>query len=131
METDSSKPATRQKTARLVIRIVVSLVTLLYLLIFLPKIIQDILEGSSAGPPGDGWEGTMVTTGFLVFVLGYILSWWRGLFGGIIMIIAGIIMFATHMMSADGEFEFLPFLVFPAPMIICGILFIIFWLKKK
>jgi len=131
MENTTLRKPQGHKTLKLVIRIVVSLITLFYLLAFIPKLIQDILEGSSTGPPGDSWEGNMVTAGVLIFVLGYIITWWRGVIGGILLIIAGLIMFATHMMSAEGEFEVVPFLVFSFPMVLCGILFIIFWWKKK
>ena len=119
------------KITRLIIRIFASLVTLFYLLAFVPKFIQTLLGDAPEIPPGDDWEGSMVTASFLIFVLGYIFSWWRGLVGGIIIAIGGILMFFTHILSANGEFEFLPFFVFSGPMLLCGILYLVFWWKKS
>ena len=118
------------KTTRLVIRIFASLITLFYLLVFVPKFIQTLLGDAPESPPGADWEGSMVTVSFLIFILGYIVTWWRGLVGGIIIAIGGVLMFFTHMLSASGEFEFLPFFVFSGPMLLCGILYLVFWWKK-
>ncbi|MBC8314837.1 MAG: hypothetical protein ISR57_06015 [Bacteroidales bacterium] len=123
-------PSNSLKTSRLVIRIFASLITLFYLIAFVPKLIQMLLGDAPERPPGADWEGSMVTVSFLIFILGYIVTWWRGLVGGIIIAIGSILMFLTHMMSASGEFEFLPFFVFSGPMLLCGILYLVFWWKK-
>ncbi|NQV03195.1 MAG: hypothetical protein HQ542_11150 [Bacteroidia bacterium] len=130
MENSTSTPSRNIKTTRLVITIFASLITLLYLVAFVPKLIQDLLGESPASPSDGSWVGSLVTAGFLVFILGYILTWWRGVIGGIIIVFAGALMFTSHMVAASGEFEFLPFLIFSCPMILVGILFIIFWWKK-
>ena len=131
MEDANPKPSNSLKTTRLILRIFAALITLFYLLAFVPKFIQTLLGDASESPPDASWEGNMVTASFLVYVLGYIFSWWRGLVGGIIMALAGAIMFTTHIMASSGELELLPFLVFSCPMILAGILFIIFWWKKS
>ncbi|MFH1296114.1 MAG: hypothetical protein ABIJ04_02430 [Bacteroidota bacterium] len=131
MENVNPTPSNSLKATRLIIRIFASLITLFYLLVLVPKFIQTLLGDSPESPPDASWEGNMVTIGFLVYVLGYILTWWRGLVGGIILVAAGAIMFASHMVAAQGELEFVPFLVFSGPMIFVGALYIIFWWKKS
>ncbi|MBL7137670.1 MAG: hypothetical protein ISS17_02710 [Bacteroidales bacterium] len=131
MENSIPPPSSSLRTTRLIIRIFASLLMLFYLLVFVPKLIQDLLEESPSTPADGGWEGSLVTIGFLVYVLGYIFTWWRGLVGGIILVAAAAIMFASHMVAAQGELEFVPFLVFSVPMILVGALYIIFWWKKS
>jgi hypothetical protein len=118
------------KTARLVIRIYATLIMAFYFLAFVPKIIGQLTNENSDDLASGGTIGHLIIVSFLLFFLGYLLSWWRGIWGGIVLIAAGIIMLFTHIPPLAESFDWIPFAIFSGPMMLAGILYVLFWSKK-
>jgi len=123
MENTENVSAKRTKLLLIITRVLASLLTLFFIVAFGPKIfdgITDIFRGE------EGWEGIVIMLTFLVFIVGFSLSWWKKCWGGIIILLASIIQMGPFLII-DGN---LGSLIFGAPMFIVGALFLLVCLQK-
>lgn len=100
-----------------------TLLAVFFLLAFLPKIISD-LNGTS--PPmgavaGREWEGYVMTAMFLSYMIGYAISWWRSLWGGIVIVLAALVV-SVPFIVIQGHFNSL---IFGFPVFIVGVLYLV------
>jgi len=123
MENEHNQLEIRKKVLLIVTRILASLLALFFLLAFGPKFFEGIAQIYSGE---EGWEGTVMMITFLVFIAGFILSWWKKCTGGAIILLASIIQMAPFLII-DGN---LGSLIFGAPMFIVGALFLLVCLQK-
>ena len=74
MENTENVSAKRKKVLLITTRILASLLALFFLAAFGPKFfdgISDIFRGE------ESWGGIVMMLTFLVFIVGFILSWWK------------------------------------------------------
>jgi hypothetical protein len=97
-----------------------TILALFFLLVFVPKIIS-VLNGTARElPPGQQWEGHIMIAMFVVFMLGYIIGWWRPLWGGRMMIAAALLVSVP--LSLQGN---LGSLIFGIPQFAIGSLYVL------
>ncbi len=109
----------RKKVLLVATRVLASLLVLFFLLAFGPKFfkgITDIYGGE------EGWEGIVMMVTFLVFIAGFIISWWKKCLGGVIILLASIIQMAPFLII-DGN---LGSFIFGIPLFVVGCLFLLF-----
>ena len=107
-----------QKVLLLITRILASLLALFFLLAFGPKFFQelaDIFNGEA------GWGGLVMMLTFVVFIIGFIYSWWKYCTGGVLIFLASIIQMGPFLII-EGN---LGSLIFGIPLIVVGPLFLI------
>ncbi len=123
MENNNNISAKRTKVLLIITRVLASLLALFFISAFGPKIfdgITDIFRGE------EGWEGIVMMLTFLVFIVGFILSWWKKCWGGIIILLASIIQMAPFLII-EGN---LGSLIFGVPLFVVGALFLLVCLQK-
>jgi len=123
MENTNHPQETRKKALLIVTRILASLLAMFFIATFGPKIFEGIIEIYRGE---EGWEGIVMMLTFLVFIVGFILSWWKKCWGGIIILLASIIQMAPFLII-DGN---LGSLIFGVPLFVVGALFLLVCLQK-
>ena len=86
-----------------------------------PKIVGEIIDAFHGEPLYDGWGGFVMELTFIVFITGYIFSWWRICTGGIIIFLASIIQMAPFLII-EGNFGSL---IFGIPLLVVGVTFLL------
>jgi hypothetical protein len=103
-----------------------TLLALLFLLAFVPKTISFLRGTASELPSGRQWEGQVMITMFVIFMLGYIIGWWRSLLGGLLMIVAALLVSIPFSLQDNcGS------LIFGIPQLVIGILYIVLSRTEK
>ena len=123
MENTNHPQETRKKALLIVTRILASLLAMFFMATFGPKIFEGIIEIYRGE---EGWEGIVMMLTFLVFIVGFILSWWKKCWGGIIILLASIIQMGPFLII-DGN---LGSLIFGVPLFVVGALFLLVCLQK-
>jgi hypothetical protein len=117
-------------------RILATVVAFLFSIAFVPKLIMEIINAFHGEPLIEGWEGLVMELTYIVFITGYIITWWRKCIGGLVLILAGFVQMGPFLII-DGNLGSLIFgipiligsLIFGIPILISGILFILFCKK--
>jgi hypothetical protein len=109
------------RTLLIAARVIASVLALFFIVAFVPKLIQEIIDVTQGKDAFNGWEGIVMELTFLVFIIGYIISWWRVCQGGIIILLASIVQMGPFLII-DGN---LGSLIFGVPLLVSGVLFII------
>lgn len=104
-----------------------TLLALLFLLAFVPKIISVLRGTAPELPAGRQWEGHVMIAMFVIFMLGYIIGWWRSLWGGLLIIVAALLVSIPFSLQDNyGS------LIFGIPQFVIGILYIMLsWAEKR
>jgi hypothetical protein len=100
-----------------------TLLAVFFLLAFLPKTLS-LLSGTSSpmgAVAGREWEGQIMTAMFLTYVAGYVIGWWRSLGGGIVIILAALVV-SVPFIVIQGHFNSL---IFGLPIFIVGVLYVV------
>ncbi len=96
-----------------------TVLALFFLLVFAPKVVS-VLGGSAPElPPGTQWEGHIMIAMFGVFMLGYLIGWWRSLWGGLMMIAAALLVSLPF--ALQGNYGSL---IFGIPQFVVGMLYV-------
>lgn len=104
-----------------------SILALFFLLAFVPKIISDLLDTVPEPPDGREWEGQVMYAMFITFMAGYTIGWWRSLWGGVLIILAA--MLVSIPFALDGNYGSL---IFGVPQCVIGTLYVVLhWLEKR
>lgn len=99
-----------------------SLLVLFFTLALGPKLIDEYLEIIISGAAKVYiWEGLVMEFTYYIFIIGFVISWWKKCIGGIIILLASVFQMAPFLII-DGN---LGSLIFGIPLLISGILFII------
>ena len=101
--------------------VLASLLTLFFSVALVPKIIMEIKEEGISILYTGGWEGLVMQWTYIVFIIGFAISWKNKFIGGLIIILASLIQMGPFLII-DGN---LGSLIFGLPMLIVGILLII------
>lgn len=124
MENSELAQDKKAKTLLKITRILASILALFFLLAFGPKFfdgIADIYRGE------EGWEGIVMMLTFLVFIVGFVLSWWKKCTGGLLIFFASIIQMAPFLII-EGN---LGSLIFGIPLLVVGVLFLVVCKQKS
>lgn len=100
-----------------------TLLAVFFLLAFLPKIFS-LLSGTPSpmgAVAGREWEGQIITVMFLMYMIGYAVGWWRSLCGGIVIILAALVV-SVPFIVIQGHFNSL---IFGFPIFIVGVLYVV------
>jgi hypothetical protein len=100
-----------------------TMLAIFFLLAFLPKIFS-LLSGTSSpmgAVAGREWEGQIITAMFLLYLAGYAIGWWRSLWGGIVIILAALLV-SVPFLVVQGHFNSL---IFGLPIFTVGVLYVI------
>jgi hypothetical protein len=100
-----------------------TLLAIFFLFAFLPKIFS-LLSGTSSpvgAVAGREWEGQIITAMFLIYLAGYAIGWWRSLWGGIVIILAALVV-SVPFLVVQGHFNSI---IFGLPIFIVGVLYVI------
>ena len=115
---DSRK--THLRTLRSVVLATGSLLALFFLLAFFPKIISVFLGTARELPAGRQWEGQVMIAMVATFMAGYAIGWWRPLWGGLLMIVAALLVSGPFVLQGNyGS------LIFGIPQFVIGVLYIL------
>ena len=115
---DSRK--THLRTLRSVVLAAGSLLALFFLLAFFPKIVSVFLGTAQELPTGRHWEGRVMIAMVLTFMAGYAIGWWRPFWGGLLMIIAALLVSGPFILQGNyGS------LIFGIPQFAIGVLYIL------
>ncbi len=100
-----------------------TLLAVFFLLAFLPKIFSDLNDTSPSpgAAAGREWEGDVMTAMFLAYMIGYAISWWRSLWGGIVIVLAALVV-SVPFIVIQGHFNSL---LFGLPVFIVGVLYLV------
>ena len=105
------------------------IVTLLFSLVFLPKLVEQIGKKgivrviNEIGESFVKWDDP--TAFFFTYIIGYIIIWWKPLWGSLIIIIGCLLFLFTHI---DNTWN----LIFFIPTFLVGFLYLLTgYLKKK
>lgn len=123
-----TKGVDRNKTGRTILiiaRVLATLLVLFFSVAILPKIAQEIIDGFKGEFYHAGWEGIMMELTYLVFIIGFIISWWRKCLGGLLILLSSIIQMGPFLII-DGN---LGSLIFGIPLFVVGCLFLIICLN--
>jgi len=118
---------TNVKIFRKVVLSIGTFFALFFLLAFVPKIITD-LSGEGHKPiPGREWEGQVMLAMFITYLVGYTIGWWWRLWGGIIIILASLIVSIPFAIIDENYGS----LIFGIPQFVIGILYILLYRSEK
>lgn len=107
----------------LIARIIVSIVFLFFSFAIVPKILGQFIESfGDEGLSDGGWEGMVMQLTYFVFLIGFLVSWWKKCIGGILILVSSIIQMAPFLII-DGN---LGSLIFGIPLLITALLFMVF-----
>ena len=98
-----------------------TLLAVFLLVAFLPKILSKLVEGSHVFPQGREWEGQAMLAMFLIYLIGYAISWWRPLWGGIFICLSAAAVSAPFIII-DGHYNSL---MFGVPLFIVGVFYLL------
>jgi hypothetical protein len=120
------------RNLRRVVLVVGTLLAVFFLLAAGPKLCGEII-GAPPSPnrdlsPDRAWEGQAMTATFLIFMVGYVIGWWRRLWGGLIMILAALVVVIPFIALARNYGS----LIFGIPIFFVGLLYLmLFWDEKR
>jgi len=121
MKTLSNKQPKRKDLFLFVIRMLASLLAIFFILAFVPKLIDELRDVFNGQPFYKGWEGLVMEITFFVFLAGYVISWWRKCWGGLIIVLASLIQMGPFLIIQGN----LGSLIFGVPLFVVGALFLI------
>lgn len=115
------------RVARRLFRIVVlslgSLLAGILLFAFVPK----LFSRSTSTSPAAEWEGRVMIAMFVTFLLGYAVGWWRLLWGGLLILLAALLV--SVLLSVNGNFGGL---IFGIPLFFLGALYLLlYWSERR
>jgi hypothetical protein len=125
MKTLTNKQPKRKDLFLLIIRILASLLAIFFILAYVPKLVGEVLDVFKGEPIYKGWEGLVMETTFFVFLAGYVISWWRKCWGGLIIVLASLIQMGPFLIIQGN----LGSLIFGVPLFVVGALFLILCLR--
>jgi len=103
-----------------------TLLALFFSVVFVPKIISVLRGTAPELPSGRQWEGHVMIAMFVIFMLGYIIGWWRSLWGGLLIIVAALLVSIPFSLQDNyGS------LIFGIPQFVIGILYIMLSRTEK
>ncbi len=123
MDNTDNISAKRKKVLLMTTRVLASLLALFFIVSFGPKFfdgISDIYRGE------ESWGGIVMMLTFLVFIVGFILSWWKKCTGGALILLASIIQMIPFLIIECN----LGSLIFGVPLFVVGALFLLVCLQK-
>ncbi len=104
------------------------IVTSLMLLVIGTKIIGEISEKGiitvikEIGVQFIRWDDPSAF--FVMYIVGYIIVWWKPLWGSVVIITGSLVFFLTNFISVN--------LIFVLPTLLVGLFYIIYWnIKRK
>lgn len=114
---------TKVKNIRIVVLTIGTLLALLFLLAFVPKIIINASDTVHTPNPGREWEGQVMLAMFITYLVGYALAWFWRLWGGLIIIIASLVVSGPFILLDENYAS----LIFGIPLFIVGLLYILLY----
>jgi hypothetical protein len=103
-----------------------TLMALFFSMVFVPKVVS-VLRGTAPELPAEmRWEGQIMIAMFVIFMLGYLAGWLRSLWGGMLMIVAALLV--SIPLSLQGNYGSL---IFGVPQLVIGILYIMLSRAEK
>lgn len=96
-----------------------TLLALFFSIVFLPKIVSVLRGTATELPAGRQWEGHVMIAMFVIFMLGYVVGWWRSRWGGLLIIAAALLVSVPF--SLLGNYGSL---IFGIPQLVIGILYV-------
>ena len=118
----------RSKALRILVLILGTLLALFFLLAFVPKIITILIGTAPELPPGQQWEGHVMTAMFLIFMIGYTIGWWRKFWGGTLILLAAFVVCLPFIIFQNNYGS----LIFGIPQFVIGILYLLlYWNEKR
>lgn len=122
-----SKNKSTLKMIRIVVFTICSLLALFFLLAFVPKIVSEITGTAPEHQGGQSWEGNVMMATFLVFLAGYVIGWWQRFWGGLLMLLAALVV-AVPFIALQRNYGSL---IFAIPECSAGLLYLVlFWREK-
>ena len=114
-----AEKVTRVRTFRFVVLALGTLVALCFLLAFVPSLISVLRRTAPNPQTGREWEGQIMIAMLIVFLIGYAIGWWKILWGGIIMILASLLV-SIPFIILDNNYGSL---IFAIPLFVIGFLY--------
>ena len=119
---------TQMRAFRILVLSIGTFLAIIFLLGFGPKLLCSSLRVTQESSPGHHWEGQVMTAMFLIFMIGYAIGWWRRLWGGIIILLAALLLMGPFIILQGN----LGSLIFGLPLLIVGILYVlVYWSEKR
>jgi hypothetical protein len=115
------------KTVRIIVLSAGTLLTVLFLLVFGPKVLSVFTGTAPELPPDQQWEGDVMVAMFAVFMIGYVVGWFRPLWGGTIMILAACLVSLPFMVIRSQYST----LIFGIPQLAVGLLYLLLYRVEK
>ena len=114
---------------RTVVRGTSSLLATFFLLALLPKVVSLLSDTSSpmGAVTGQEWEGHVIIAMFLTYMIGSLISWWRSLWGGILIILAALVV-SIPFIVIQGHFNSL---IFGLPVFVVGVLYVVLYIMES
>lgn len=125
MENSKDTAVEKRDTFLLIIRVLAVLFFLFYILTLGPKLIDEIREIINGAPVYRGWGMMVMELTFLIFLAGFIISWWRKCLGGLVIVLASFVQMLPFLII-EGN---LGSLYFGVPLFVIGALFLIICLR--
>jgi hypothetical protein len=122
-----TKGKSGSKTFRIAVLSFSTLMAVFSILAFGPKLLSLIPSAAPDLPPDREWEVQVMTTMFIVFILGYGIGWWQLLWGGILIILSALIVSLPFIIIESNYGS----LIFGLPYFIIGGLYIILYRLGK
>lgn len=114
-----AEKVTRIRTFRIVVLALGTVVALCFIFIFVPSLIS-VLRGTAPKPQTSReWEGQIMIAVFIIFLVGYAIGWWKILWGGIIIILASLLV-SMPFIILDNNYGSL---IFAIPLFVIGFLY--------
>ena len=115
------------KSFRIVVLTIGSVLAFLFLLIFVPKMIINSSAKVHTPDPSREWEGQVMLAMFITYLVGYLLGWLWRLWGGIIIIIASLVVSVPFILLDENYGS----LIFGIPQLVVGVLNILLYRLEK
>jgi hypothetical protein len=115
------------KSLRLIVLISGTLLALLFLLAFVPKMLINSSDKVHTPDPSREWEGQVMLAMFITYLIGYALGWLWRLWGGIIIIIAALVVSIPFILLDENYGS----LIFGIPQFVVGVLYILLYRFEK
>lgn len=114
------------KSFRKVVLIIGTVLALFFLLAFVPKILIMSSDKVHTPNPGREWEGQVMLAMFITYLVGYTFGWLWRLWGGIIIILASLVVSIPFVLD-----ENYASLIFGVPQFVVGVLYIVLYRFEK
>jgi len=95
------KKSSDLKPLRVFVLAIGTALALFFLLAFVPKLVSSVTGDAPGASTGREWEGQVMTAMFLVFMLGCAVEWFRIVWGGIIILLAALIVSIPFIIIQD------------------------------